>query len=257
MRRSLPQPRSFDPDAAVSNVFVLDALHRASKGSFHSHRRAQLVHAAEGVLVITTAMGRWVAPPQRAVWVPPGVPHAVSSRRPFRLLTLYADPGLLPFPEQCRVVQVDRLVEELLRAAALFGPHYARGGPEERLLQVILDRLPGLDVHASFHLPGPTSRELQVITQGLLENPGDRRTLGDWAAQVALTERTAARRFVAETGMTFGRWRQQARLLAAVEQLGAGESVTAVAFQVGYEDVSSFIAAFKAALGQTPARYFG
>lgn len=71
-----------------------------------------------------------------------------------------------------------------------------------------------------------------------------------------MTVRTAARRFVAETGMPFGRWRQQLRLLAALERLGAGESVTSVALDVGYEDVSAFIAAFKAAMGETPARYF-
>jgi AraC-like DNA-binding protein len=56
--------------------------------------------------------------------------------------------------------------------------------------------------------------------------------------------------------VSFGRWRQQLRLLAALELLGAGESVTRVAFEVGYEDVSSFISAFKGAMGETPARYF-
>ena len=61
---------------------------------------------------------------------------------------------------------------------------------------------------------------------------------------------------MSETGLTFGQWRQQLRLLAALELLGAGESVTAVAFSVGYDDVSSFIAAFKAAMGVTPSRYF-
>jgi AraC-like DNA-binding protein len=38
--------------------------------------------------------------------------------------------------------------------------------------------------------------------------------------------------------------------------LGAGDSVTRVALEVGYGDVSSFIAVFKAAMGDTPARYF-
>ena len=41
-----------------------------------------------------------------------------------------------------------------------------------------------------------------------------------------------------------------------MERLGAGEAVSNVAFDVGYKDVSSFVAAFKTALGQTPSRYF-
>lgn len=56
--------------------------------------------------------------------------------------------------------------------------------------------------------------------------------------------------------MSFGRWCQQLRMLAALERLGAGESVTTAAIEVGYEDVSAFIAAFKATMGETPARYF-
>ena len=68
--------------------------------------------------------------------------------------------------------------------------------------------------------------------------------------------RTAARLFRQETGMSFGQWRLQLRLLTALEQLGTGDTVSNVALNVGYSDVSSFIAVFKAALGETPAKYF-
>ena len=170
-------------------------------------------------------------------------------------MTLYVDPCWVEVPGECRVVLVDRLVEELLSAAASFGVAYPGGGPEERLIRVILDRLP-LFQRAPLHLPSPKSAALKRITEALTEHPEDTRTLDAWSAAEGLTARTAARRFLAETGLTFGRWRQQLRLLAALERLGAGESVTAVAFAVGYEEVSSFIASFKAALGSTPAKYF-
>jgi AraC-like DNA-binding protein len=234
---------------------VLADHHEPMVGSWHAHRRAQLVHAAEGVLVVSTEAGRFVAPPERAVWVPGGTRHSVASRRPFQLLTLYVDPDFVPLPNGARVVAVDRLVAELLAAAAKFGTNYPRGAAEERLIRVLLDRLLALEV-APLHLPDPQSSALIKIADALAANPADRRTLGEWCTKAGMTERTAARRFVAETGMTFGRWRQQLRLLTALERLGAGESVTIVALEVGYEDVSSFIAAFKAAMGETPARYF-
>ena len=66
---------AFDPDSAPRSAFVLDATYAPTKGSWHTHRRAKLVHAAEGVLVVTTETGRWIAPPQRAVWVPGGMRH--------------------------------------------------------------------------------------------------------------------------------------------------------------------------------------
>ena len=41
--------------------------------------------------------------------------------------------------------------------------------------------------------------------------------------------------------MSFGRWRQQARLFAALEMLAQRKSVTEVAITVGYDSVSAFI----------------
>jgi AraC-like DNA-binding protein len=248
--------RAFDPDRGARAAFVLEADFAPTSGVWHAHARAQLVHAAEGVITVSTKDGRWVAPPQRAVWIPPRTEHAVASRRPFRLLTLYVAPGLVAIADAPRVVAVDRLVEELLAAAAELGHDYPEGGAEERLVRVILDRLPALAVAPLLHLAEPRSPELRRLAAALAARPDDRRTLDAWAKELGMTARTAARRFVAETGLSFGRWRQQQRLLAALERLGAGDSVTRVAFDVGYEDVSSFIAAFKAATGETPARYF-
>ena len=56
--------------------------------------------------------------------------------------------------------------------------------------------------------------------------------------------------------MTFGRWRQQVRLLHALRRLAEGASVTTAALDVGYDSTSAFIAMFKRNLGTTPGGYF-
>lgn len=250
-------PKAFvDPDRAPRAAFVLDDAHPAGPGVRHRHARGQLVHAAEGVVTVTTPEGRWVAPPARAVWVPGGVPHTVGARRPFRLRTLYVTPGFAPLPRVSQVVAVDRLVAALLATAATFGADYPPSSPEARLVRVLLDRLPALTVAPLLHLPTPQGGPLGTIARALTKDPADERTLESWAAALSTTPRTLARRFLAETGLSFGRWRQQHRLLTALELLGTGHSVTDVALAVGYQDVSSFIARFKAATGVTPARYF-
>jgi hypothetical protein len=43
----------------------------------HQHRRGQLLYAARGVIAVSTPEGAWVAPPERAVWIPGGTPHSV------------------------------------------------------------------------------------------------------------------------------------------------------------------------------------
>ena len=71
-----------------------------------------------------------------------------------------------------------------------------------------------------------------------------------------VSKRTLERLFNRETGMSFGRWRQQVRLLQALRRLAAGVPVTTAALDVGYESTSAFIDMFRRALGTTPGRYF-
>ncbi|KAF1053892.1 MAG: HTH-type transcriptional regulator NimR [Burkholderia gladioli] len=55
--------------------------------------------------------------------------------------------------------------------------------------------------------------------------------------------------------MSFAQWRRQARVLRALERLATGAPVTAIAFELGYDNVSAFIEMFRRTLGVTPGRY--
>jgi AraC-like DNA-binding protein len=120
---------------------------------------------------------------------------------------------------------------------------------------LILDEIRQLPV-APLHLPEPADGRLRSITTALRTDPTDDRTLDTWARAVGASTRTLARLFLAETGMTFRQWQRQARLLAGLVRLAAGQPVTVVALEVGYESPSAFIAMFKRALGTTPGQYF-
>ena len=91
----------------------------------------------------------------------------------------------------------------------------------------------------------------------MLENVADDRALDEWAKSAGMSRRTFMRAFSTEMQMPFGRWRQQARLFAALERLAQHQPVTDVAISVGYDSVSAFIAMFRATLGTTPRQYFG
>lgn len=258
---------SGDPAAPVRAVYVLEQRHEGCDVPWRAEPRAQLIRSGSGVLTVRTESAFWVAPPGHAVWVLPGVLHRLSSTAPLALQTLYAEgePLLVPgaaagppvafVPPQGCVVAIDRLTDELLRTAALFGVAYTEAGAQARLVQVILDRVPQLAV-MPLSLFLPRDPRIQRVADMLVTNPADSRVLDELAEAAGVTARTAARLFVRETGLTFGQWRQQLRLLVALEKLGAGASVTQVALEVGYNDVSSFIAVFRDALGETPARYF-
>src|ERR1700753_2603156 len=55
----------------------------------HMHREAQLVYAIRGTMQVTTPKGRWLVPPDRAVWVPARLPHAIDVLADIDMRTLY------------------------------------------------------------------------------------------------------------------------------------------------------------------------
>ncbi len=246
-----------NPDLAPRSAVVLAEAHPPTEGHWHQHARAQLIYASAGVLRVSTPQGHWVVPPQRAVWVPPKVQHAVASARGFQLHTLYLKPSAARPVRRCAVVAVSPLLSELLQAAAPFGLDYPAQGPAARLVRVLLDQLPSPSHELpALHLPEPQDARLRRLVAPLHRNPADPRSFDVLAAEVGLSVRHATRSFQAETGLTPGDWRLQRRLLAALEWLAHGQPVRRVALEVGYADPSSFIAVFKRAFGVTPARYF-
>jgi AraC-like DNA-binding protein len=68
--------------------------------------------------------------------------------------------------------------------------------------------------------------------------------------------KTIHRLFSRETGMTFGQWRQQARLLFALERLAQGERIIDVALDSGYASQSAFTAMFRKHFGMPPSAFY-
>ena len=247
-------PADFDDPArpVVALAVDYDGPHHMAP---HHHLRAQLVYASEGVMTVSTAEGTWVVPPQQAVWVPPGVLHEVSSGGPMAWRTLYLHPSATAgLPESCCVVTVPPLLRELIQQATKLPHGYGPDGPEARLMAVIPDQLRRLRPEP-LHLPMPLDRRLKAITEALMAEPSNRLALGDWARRAGASERTLARLFRSETGMTFGAWRQRLRLLEAIARLAEGAAVTTVAYDLGYDSPSAFVAMFRRELGQPPGRY--
>ncbi len=246
-----------DPDLATAPVVGLMEEWMPADQAPHVHRRHQLLCAASGVIHVTTSVGEWVLPATRAIWIGSGTLHSTLVRRPAHTRVLYIDPDVYPMPDgaQCRVVAVNPLMREVIAACASAPWDYPADSPQARLASVLVDQVRATD-HTSVDLPYPTDTRALRLANLLRTDPANRQPLESLAGQVGSSPRTIERLFQKEAGLSFGRWRQRQRLLTALEQLAYGESVTNVALDVGYESASSFVAAFKAVFGMTPARYF-
>lgn len=227
--------------------------------ALHHHRRAQLVYASSGVMTVSTRSAAYVVPPQRAVWMPGGTDHRIDARSAAAMRTLYFDVEFdraiaAIVPTEVCVIRVSPLLRELILAAVADGPYCPPGSPQARLMAVIIDQL-GTSSVSTLGLPMPTEPRLLRLAEMLIANPADGRSLGEWAREVGTSKRTLGRMFAAQTGMSFRAWRQQRRLLRALELLATGERVTDVALELGYENTSAFIAMFRRSFGATPKRY--
>jgi AraC-like DNA-binding protein/mannose-6-phosphate isomerase-like protein (cupin superfamily) len=224
--------------------------------SWHSHKRAQLVFATSGVMVVRTRQGAWVIPPQRAVWVPAGMEHETETIGQVAMRTVYVEAAAARrLARQCCAVNVSPLLRELILRAATLPVLYARRRPEARIMQMILDEIRESSM-LPLHLPVPSHQRLANICNAILRDPRCHHTLAQLARHEGMSKRTAERLFAREVAMTFSRWRQQARLLAALTRLAAGKSVKQAAFESGYSSQSAFTSTFKRTFGTTPRQYF-
>jgi AraC-like DNA-binding protein len=243
-----------DVDRAI--VTASESFRRPGTTKRHTHTRAQLLFAAHGTLTTAAGDGTWVAPPERTIWIPAGLPHVTSHSTGTELRSIFfRTEEAAALPKSFVVMQVSSLARELFLAVMRLPRLYDESGPEGRLVNVLIDQLIVLP-EEPLHLPLPSSRKLRAIALRQARHKLAATSLAKAAEAVSMTPRTFARHFQNECGMSYGAWLRQARLLRALELLGAGKSVGDVAFTLGYESTSAFIAMFRSAFGKTPAGYF-
>ncbi|MFF4398782.1 AraC family transcriptional regulator [Streptomyces sp. NPDC001480] len=227
----------------------------ASGGAIDAHRHDdhQIVYAGRGVLAVTTGAGSWVAPGDRAIWVPAGTVHAHRAHGELELhlvgLPATENPLGLDAPT---VLAVGPLLRELIIADTRTEDD---GSPERaRLRAVLLDQLKA-SPQQPLHLPAPTAPLLRALCDILRADPGDDRTLAELGREVGASDRTLSRLFRRDLGMTFPQWRTQLRLHHALVLLADRTPVTTVAHRCGWSSASTFIDVFRRTFGHTPGSH--
>jgi AraC-like DNA-binding protein len=181
--------------------------------------------------------------------------HEIETSGFVAMRTLYLEPTLsVSFPDRCVVVSVSPLLRELILHACRVGVLNVADAEQARLIAVLVDQLHILP-SVPFQLPLPVDPRAQRAARAVLAAPGDECSFVQLCRKAGGSRRTLDRLFSLETGMSIGVWRQQARVLRALQLLGAGHNVTSVALEVGYSGTSAFVSMFKKTTGTTPGAY--
>jgi AraC-like DNA-binding protein len=227
----------------------------------HMHRESQLVYAAEGTMQVTTPKGRWLVPPDRAVWVPALLEHSIDVLADIQMRTLYFE--LLWLKRNARgnslgaefVVRISPLLHQTILAL------FDRQDDRKRtglLLQLVMLELDQAEDSATF-IPLPQEPRCRRAADIVLANPTAQYEIETLAREVGTSARTLSRLFSSETQLSFKSWCQRARIAGAIERLSteSNVSIKQIASDLGYASVPAFSHAFRQVTGKTPTEFAG
>ena len=238
---------------------IADHYRRGTRLDTHMHREAQLVYAARGTMQVTTPKGRWLVPPDRAVWVPARSEHAIDVLADIEMRTLYFDLAWLGREQRSASLDAEFLVRvsPLLHQAilALFD---GRNDPDRSalLIKLVMLELHQAEDSATF-IPLPHEPRCRRAAGIVLGDPTGSHEIDALAREVGTSARTLSRLFASETQLSFKSWCQRARIAAAIEKLSVDTnlSVKQLAADLGYASVPAFSHAFRQVTGKTPTEF--
>ena len=224
----------------------------------HTHDEAQLTFAASGMVQVHTDEGRWLVPPQLAVWVPAGVSHRVEALTDAELwMVHWQQSALLAWaPPVLRergafALHIAPLLRALLEVA--FTADLA-ADKAELVVRLMLHELMQTADAPTF-LPWPISPLGRRLADLAFKDQQNRLSLSELACRAATSVRSASRVFPAETGLTFKAWRQRARIVRAIDRLSRGEAIARVSAQSGFASAAAFSSAFRQVTAMAPTEF--
>ena len=270
-------PHLFVPDRSRPVRAKVRQLAADTQVMPHSHPWAQVAISTTGVIRLTADRGTYIVPPSRALWIPPGVEHAVTMVEAADLRTLYfyqprgrCGPGTLGNPtpsqaeqaawRQCRVLEVSDLLRALVREMPTASDDGPALTPAERLRErhlsaLVCDEL-GRANAVKLGVDLPHDKRLRHLCEAVLADPTRHETLSAWAQDTGASPRTVARLFRTELSSTFTQWRQQVILAKAVSLAAGRMPMGQIAAELGYSP-SAFSAMVRRSMGQPPGQFLG
>ncbi|WP_422016285.1 AraC family transcriptional regulator [Roseateles sp.] len=273
-RLSVPafSPERFAPTPARPLRAKSRVLEHQTDIQPHRHDWGQFVFSMTGAVRVSTdgiqaaawpaASATYIVPPSRAVWIPPGLVHAVTAIERCDLRTLYVGTGLLEGDawQVGRVLEVSPLMRALVLALpALPDPLPAEAADDaerrrgiEHLVVIELKRARALALGVAL----PQDARLRRLCEAMLREPGRHAGLQAWAAEAGASPRTLSRLFREQLGTSFAQWRSQVLLAHALTLAARGRPMSHIAAELGYASASAFTAMVSRTVGMPPRRFF-
>lgn len=232
-----------------------EEIQNAKCANPHLHPRAQVISCNSGVMEVVTKRNIWIVNHLQSVWIAGNEEHQVYFPNNVKVITAFIDKSKLKnLPKDSFAFDNSNFLNSLLEKIISFSNPDRFTQQQKRVLEVFLDEISTLKPSSTF-LPTSQDKRIKMAVNHLMNDMSSKHTIDHYANKASVSPRTLSRLFNKELGMSFGDWKMRLKLMEAVKQLGEKKSVKEVAFDLGYENVSSFIVAFKKHFGKTPTNY--
>ncbi|MCW8327629.1 helix-turn-helix transcriptional regulator [Photobacterium sp. SDRW27] len=218
---------------------------------WHQHSKHQLLLAKNGWIVIEISQCRYFIPQGCAIWIPAQTKHKTSTQNEVELRSLFLKEGL-SLPDKVIVITVTPLLREIIDTMA----HWPWDKPykEQFSLMAVFKEELNTALQHSIKLMLPQDRRIEPLMEMINKNLLPPK-LTEIENTIGASSKTIGRIFLRETGLNYQSWRQQWRLMKAMELLAAKHSVSTVAQMLEFSSSSAFIAFFVKYTNQTPGRF--
>ncbi|WP_163333658.1 AraC family transcriptional regulator [Enterobacter bugandensis] len=247
------QAVSFDADSYTNPIIGISIEMGQHDSGTHSHGRHQLLSSASGCITVEVENSIYVLPPHRAAWIPAHTLHRATMRGVIAYRSLYFLTSIPRLDFSMQIIETNPLLFQVIERMA----SWSCDMPVDKQLPLTAVFREELN-HArreNLKLRYPQDKRLRTSMRKIFEGELPPR-LGILALQVGACERTISRIFIKDTGMSYQNWRQQWRLLKAIESLAEGKCLSQIAQELEFSSDSAFIAFFNQHTGSTPSRYF-
>lgn len=245
----------FNPDEIKAAVIGIASNFTYHDSGLHHHDMAQLLFAPSGCMTINSDNQQSILPPTMAAWIPPYFPHRITMKNVVAYRSIYFDKSVFPDnSSEFAILNVNGLLRELIERIS-FWPWNIPVDLQKNTLSIFWEEFHSAPKQ---NLTLLVPRDIRIKHHVELWNQGKSmpRFLKEFTKEVGASEKTIARIFLKETGMSYQEWRQQWRLQKSIELLAEGRNVRETAYDLEFSSDSAFIEFFKKYQRETPHKYF-
>ena len=237
-------------------------LRTHSTATLHTHSYHQILTLWDGVSLLVDETRKQPLFGTMTAFIPAWLPHrSIVIGESVGYKSIYLAPRLLASPApQISIFSISRLSSALIHRIEIHDPPDLSRGLNRECLELLLKTLPqDMKRPADLvRLPEPRQPLTRQMIGFMEAHYARRLTMGDMAAAFPYSERHLSRCFKADLGITiFAYLRLYRILMAAIDLHRPDRTVTEIAFDCGYESLSSFYRDFNTIFAVPPKAFRG